>query len=101
MVSKARFGEEGTRADHTQPDAPKGTSLGLPQLHGGAGKDEDKGRVDPSTEPHWEAMHPAVQRVLRCLEVLGEKGTLPWPAPSSFSAHEMQLGFSKLSREEA
>lgn len=27
---------------------------------------------------------------------LGKKGALPWPAPSSFSAHEMQLDFSKL-----
>lgn len=33
-------------------------------------------------------------------EVPGKKDALPWPAPSSFSAHEMQLDFSKLLGEE-
>lgn len=30
----------------------------------------------------------------------GREGALPWPVPDSFSAHEMQLDFSKLLRKE-
>lgn len=30
----------------------------------------------------------------------GREAALPWPVPDSFSAHEMQLDFSKLLRKE-
>lgn len=54
-------------------------------------------RADPKAVLDWKGMQLVDDATL---EVFGER-TLPWPAPGSFSAREMQLDFSKLLRKES
>lgn len=56
-------------------------------------------RADPKAVLDWKGMQ-LVDDADSTLGVFGER-TLPWPAPGSFSAREMQLDFSKLLRKES